>query len=160
MSQADHVQLEFKERLNYPEYLQNVIQNINNALNNEKISMNKVKTMIMNLLNDIPNSWYDIDFEKDIEGVTREREIPNLIEFVGVPLSKKYMEKNEIPLTKKVNDVNFFKLKNAIINLLDRRNMLVRKDKIEQSTGKNLEYKTLDDLIDEIAKEEEKENEE
>lgn len=154
---ADPVQLEFKERLNYPEYLQNVIQNINNALNNEKVSMNKVNTMILNLLNDIPNSWYDGAFEKDIKDVIREREIPNVIMFSGVALSKEYMERNKIPLIKKVTDVSFFKLKNAIINCLDRRNMLVRKDKIEMSTGTNLEFKTLDDLIDAIAEEEEKE---
>lgn len=159
MSQ-DVVQLEFKERLNYPEYLQHVIENINTSLNNEKTSMLKVQTMIMNLLNDIPNSWYDPEFEKDIKNVIKEREIPNTIEFCGVALSKNYMKKHKIPLTKKLPEVNFFRLKNAIINLLDRRNMLVRKDKIEMSTGKNLEYATLDDLIDEIAKEEEKENEE
>ena len=152
---ADPVQLEFKERLNYPEYLQNVIQNINNALNNEKVSMNKVNTMILNLLNDIPNSWYDEDFEKDIKNVTRTREIPNIIMFSGVALSVDYMRRNKIPLTKKVTDVSFFKLKNAIINCLDRRNMLVRKDKIEMSTGKNLQFETLDDLIEEMAKEEE-----
>ncbi len=156
---ADHVQLEFKERLNYPEYLQTVIQNINNALNNEKISMNKVKTMIMNLLNDIPHSWYDLDFEKAIKGVTKEREVPNVIEFSGARLSNAYMKKHEIPLTKKVTDVDFFRLKNAIINLLDRRNMLVRKDKIEMSTGKNLQFETLDDLIESIAEEEDENNE-
>lgn len=155
---ADHVQLEFKERLNYPEYLQHVIENINSALNSEKVSMMKVNTMIMNLLNDIPNTWYDNEFEKDIENVTKEREVPNVIEFCGVPLSKKYMDKHDIPLTKKIPDVNFFRLKNAIINLLDRRNMLVRKDKIEMSTGRNLEFETLDDLIDEMAKEEDEEN--
>ena len=154
MSQGDHVQLEFKERLNYPEYLQKVIENINSALNNEKTSINKVNTMIMNLLNDIPNSWYDEEFEKDIKNVVRQRTIPNIIEFCGVPLSKNYMKKHDIPLTKTIPDVNFFKLKNSIVNLLDRRNMLVRKDKIEMSTGKNLEYETLDDLIEEMAKEE------
>lgn len=119
--------------------------------------MMKVNTMIMNLLNDIPNTWYDKEFEKDIKNVTKEREVPNVIEFCGVSLSKKYMEKHDIPLTKKIPDVNFFRLKNAIINLLDRRNMLVRKDKIEMSTGKNLQFETLDDLIDSIAEEEEKE---
>lgn len=154
---TDVVQLEFKERLNYTEYIQHVIENINSALNNEKVSIIKVNTMIMNLLNDIPNTWYDNEFEKDIKNVTREREVPNVIEFCGVPLSKKYMKKHNIPLTKKIPDVNFFKLKNAIINVLDRRNMLVRKDKIEMSTGKNLQFETLDDLIDEMAKEEDKE---
>lgn len=154
---ADHVQLEFKERLNYPEYIQNVIENINNSLNNEKVSMLKVNTMIMNLLNDIPDTWYDDEFEKDIKKVTTIREVPNIIEFCGVALSKNYLKKHKIPLTKKIPEVNFFRLKNAIINVLDRRNMLVRKDKIEMSTGKNLQFETLDDLIDVMAKEEDKE---
>ena len=154
---SDQVQLEFKERLNYPEYLQHVIENINTSLNSEKTSMLKVQTMIMNLLNDIPSSWYDEELEKDIKNVIKDREIPNIIEFCGVALSKDYMKKNDIPLTKTIPDVNFFRLKNAIINLLDRRNMLVRKDKIEMSTGKNLQFETLDDLIDEIAKQDEKE---
>ena len=156
---ADVVQLEFKERLNYTEYIQHVIENINTSLNNEKTSMLKVQTMIMNLLNDIPDTWYDDKFEKDIKNVIKEREVPNIIEFCGIPLSNNYMKRHKIPLTKKVSEVNFFKLKNAIINVLDRRNMLVRKDKIEMSTGKNLEYETLDDLIDVMAKEEEKNNE-
>jgi len=151
------VQLEFKERLNYTDYLQKVIENINNALNNEKISMSKIKIMILNYLNDIPSSWYDPQFEKDIDGVVKEKEIPNVIKFCGVIMSKAYMEKHDVPLTKKVTDVDFFRLKNAIVNLLDRRNMLVRKDKIEQSTGINLKYESLDDLIDEMAEDEENE---
>ncbi len=154
---ADVVQLEFKERLNYTEYIQHVIENINTSLNNEKTSMVKVQTMIMNLLNDIPDTWYDNKFEEDIKSVITKREVPNIIEFCGVPLSKNYMERHKIPLTKKVSEVNFFRLKNAIINVLDRRNMLVRKDKIEMSTGKNLQFETLDDLIESIAVEDEKE---
>lgn len=150
------VQLEFKERLNYTQYLQNVIEAINNALNNEKVSMSKIKIMIMNYLNDIPSSWYDEDFENDIKGVVSEKEVPNIQKWAGVTLSKEYMKKHDIPLTKKVRDVDFFRLKNAIVNLLDRRNMLIRKDKIEQSTGKNLKYESLDELIDEMG--EEKEN--
>lgn len=157
MAEDYNVQLEFKERLNYPEYLQNVIQNINNALNNEKVSMSKINTMMMSLKHDIPTTWYDDDFEKDIKDVVQQKEVPNIISWCGVPMSVDYMKRHNIPLTKKVMNVNYFKLKNAIINLLDRRNMLVRKDKIEQSTGKNLEYETLDDLIDDIAEEEEKE---
>jgi len=149
------VQLEFKERLNYTQYLQNVIEAINTALHNEKVSMSKIRTMILNYLNDIPSSWYDPEFENDIKGVITEREIPNLQKWAGVSLSKEYMMKNDIPLTKKIKDVNFFKLKNAIVNLLDRRNMLIRKDKIEQSTGRNLKYESLDELIDEMGEDEE-----
>lgn len=151
------VQLEFKERLNYTDYLQKVIENINTALNNEKVSMSKIKMMILNYLNDIPFSWYDPEFENDIKNVIKEKETPNIIKFCGFALSNAYMERHDIPLTKKVNNVDFFKLKNAIVNLLDRRNMLIRKDKIEQSTGINLKYESLDDLIDEMGEDDENE---
>lgn len=152
-----NIQLELKERLNYPEYLENVIKNINSAFNNEKISRTKVNFMILNFLHDIPSTWYDNDFLNDIEGVVTEKEVPNVVKFCNTPLSKEYMERNGIPLTIKKSNVNYFQLKNAIINLLDRLNMLVRKDKIEMSTGRNLEFESLDDLIDSLQEDEENE---
>ena len=157
MSSSDsfNVQLELKERLNYPEYLENVIKNINTAFNNEKISITKVQVMILNFLHDIPSSWYDKEFVQDIKGVVSVKEVPNIVKFGVSTLSKEYMKKHDIPLTKKVRNVDYFRLKNAIINLLDRLNMLVRKDKIERSTGKNLKYESLDELIDELQKEDE-----
>ena len=151
----DTIQLELKERLRYPEYLEEVIKNINTAFNNEKLSTSKVNMMILNFLHDIPSSWYDNEFVEDIKGVITERIIPNVVKWCGISMSKEYMEEHDIPLTKKVTNVNYFKLKNAIINLLDRRNMLVRKDKIEKTTGKNLKYESFDDLLEELQKEDE-----
>jgi len=148
------VQLELKERLNYPEYIEGVIKSINSAFNNEKISRAKVQEMILNFFYDIPRSWKDQRFEDDIKGVITERKIPNVIKFCGYPMSKEYMKKHKIPLTKKVKNINYFKLKNAIINLLDRLNMLVRKDKIEMSTGRNLKFETLDQLIESLGENE------
>jgi len=151
------VQLELKERLNYPEYLENALKHIESAFSNEKISMSKVQAMILNLFYDIPDSWYNDDFVKDIEGVITTKEVPNIIKFCNTTLSQEYMKQQGIPLTKKVKSVNFFKMKNAIINLLDSLNMLVRKDKIERSTGKNLKYKTLDEMIEALEKADEDE---
>lgn len=148
------IQLELKERLNYPEYLENVIKNINSAFSNEKISMTKVQAMILNLFHDIPSSWYNDDFLNDIKGVITIKQVPNIVKFCNSTLSKEYMIEQGIPLTKEVKSVNYFKMKNAIINLLDSLNMLVRKDKIEKSTGRNLKYKTLDDLLDSLEKDE------
>jgi len=148
------IQLELKERLNYPEYLENVIKNINSAFGNEKISMTKVQAMILNLFYDIPASWYNDDFLNDIKGVVTIKQVPNIVKFCNSTLSKEYMIEQDIPLTKEVKSVNYFKMKNAIINLLDSLNMLVRKDKIEKSTGRNLKYKTLDDLLDSLEKDE------
>lgn len=160
MSSEDfNVQLELKERLNYPEYLENVIKNINSAFNNENVTMTKIQSMILNFYYDIPRSWKDEEFLTDIKGLITEKKVPNVIKFCRVVMSKEFMKRHKIPLTKKKREVDYFRLKNAIINLLDRLNMLVRKDKIEMSTGKNLKFETLDDLIDELEKEENEERE-
>ncbi|MBA7490184.1 hypothetical protein ES702_00719 [subsurface metagenome] len=148
------VQLELKERIDFPAYIENAFTKIFNAFNNEKIPKSKVQDMILNFYYDIPRSWKDETFQKDVEKIITEKEIPNIIKWCGITMSKEYMEKNDIPLIKKVKTVNYFKLKNAIINLLDRLNMLVRKDKIEYSTGRNLEYESLDDLIEELSENE------
>jgi len=150
------IQLELKDRLKYTDLIEKSIMNIKSAINADNININKINTMIMDLLFDIPSSWYDEDFSKDVKSVIKTRSVPNVVMWAGVSLSKEYMEKHDIPLTKKVRDVDFFRLKNAIVNLLDRRNMLIRKDKIEQSTGRNLKYESLDELIDEMGEEDEK----
>jgi len=148
MSSEDFdVQLELKERIDFPDYIEGVFKSINSAFNNEKISRVKVQEMILNFFYDIPRSWKDKQFEDDIKGIITERKVPNVIKFCGYHMSKEFMKKHKIPLTKKIRNINYFKMKNAIINLLDRLNMLVRKDKIEMSTGRNLRFETLDDLI-------------
>lgn len=151
------VQLELKERLNYPEHIQKAMDTIDSAFNNEKIPRSKVQDMILNFYYDIPNSWKDEAFKKDIQSITSEKTVPNTITFCGATMSKGYMKRNNIPLTKTIKIINYFKLKNAIVNLLDRLNMLVRKDKIERSTGKNLKYKNLDELIEAMEKEDNEE---
>lgn len=156
------IQLELKDRLKYTDLIEKSIMNIKSAINSDTININKINTMIMDLLFDIPSSWYDEDFSRDVKSVIKIRSIPNVVMWAGVSLSKEYMEKHDLPMTKEVKEVNYFRLKNAIINLLDRRNMLIRKEKVEQSTGRNLEFETLDDLIEslEVDEKEDEENEE
>jgi len=151
------IQLELKDRLKYTDIIEKSIMNIKSALNSDIPNINKINTMIMDLLFDIPSTWYDENFSKDMNNIVKTRKVPNVVMWAGVSLSKEYMEKHNIPMTKDVKDINYFRMKNAIINLLDRRNMLIRKEKVEQSTGRNLEFETLDDLIESLEKDEENE---
>lgn len=152
-SEDTEVQLEMKDRLNYPAILEMTLKNIKATI---RISptISKVNTMILDFLYDIPSSWYDIQFAEDIKKVFKIRKVRNIIKWGAITMSEDYMKRNNIPLTKKTKEPDYFLLKNAIINVLDRRNMLVRKDKIESSTGVNLKYATLDDLIDDFEDEE------
>lgn len=149
------IQLELKERINYTEILALSIKNQKELMKSETFSLSKLHLMIIDDLTDIPYTWYDTQFQKDIENVVQKRKVPNIVRFSGRPLSKSYMEKHNIPYEKEVMDIDYFRLKLAIRNLLDRLNMLIRKDKIEMSTGKNLEIESLDDLIDKMGEDEE-----
>jgi hypothetical protein len=153
-STTPDIQLELKERINYPNVLQTSMLNQKAIIKEKEFQLSKLHLMIMDDFYDIPNSWYDKRFAEDIKGVITEREVPNTVMYAGVPLSKNYMENHNIPLTIKVREIDYFKLKLAIRNLLDRLNMLIRKDKIEMSTGKNLEIESLDDIIEEMDSEE------
>ena len=159
MSEGYDIQLELKERVNYTEVIMKSIMNQKEVIKNPNFSLSKLHLMIIDDLFDIPSSWYDKQFANDIDNVVTTKTVPNSIIFAGVALSEKYMKDNSIPLTKEVKDINYFKLKLAIRNLLDRLNMLIRKDKIEASTGKNLEYNSLDDLIDSQPDDEDDESE-
>jgi len=147
----ERVQLELKERLNYPYVLLMTIRNLKNALNSEYVDVTRIQIMLMDFLSDIPSTWVDEEFNTDIAKCRKESVVPIVHKFAGQLLSAKYVEARGLAKERKHIQVDYFGLKNAIINLLDRRGMLVRREKIEMSTGKNLEVQSIDDLIDELA---------
>lgn len=153
MSDTPDIQLELKERVNYTEVIMKSILNQKDVIKDSNFQLSKLHLMIIDDLFDIPSSWYDERFAKDIKDVVTIRTVPNQVLSRGVPLSEEYMKRMKIPLTKEIKEINYFKLKLAIRNLLDRLNMLIRKDKIEMSTGRNLSIESLDDLIDKLAEE-------
>lgn len=157
MSEADYsdIQLEMKDRLNYPLILETTMKNFKQAMTVDNPNVNKLNTMIIDFFTDIPSSWYDKEFADDVQKCVKTKKVPNKIRWSGVLMSEKYLEKHKIPKYREIKVFDYFSLKNAIVNLLDRLNMLVRKEKIEQSTGKNLKFETLDDLIDSMDEDDE-----
>ncbi len=147
------IQLELKERVNYPEIIQKGMLDQKAVIRESTFSMDKLNLMILDQLFDIPSSWYDKKFADEVKGVITIKKVKNNASHAGVQLSEEYMKDHDIPLMKEVKTIDYFKLKLAIRNLLDRLNMLVRKDKIEMSSGKNLSIESLDELIDSMEKE-------
>ena len=160
MSDTPKIQLELKERLNYPEILQKGMLDQKAVLRETGFSMDKLNLMILDQLFDIPHSWYDAKFADEIKTVITKKTVKHKVYHAWVQLDEEYMKENKIPLEKEEKRIDYFKLKLAIINLLDRLNMLVRKDKIEMTSGRNLSIESLDDLIDKMEKEAKEENEE
>lgn len=150
-------QMELKDRLPYPQILTTSILSMKSVLkNSNELNMKKIQVMILDLLTDLPETWKDDEFEKDLKEVTTTRTLDNRPLNAGTRLSLATCKKLGIKPTRQVKRVNYFRLKNAIIDLLDRRALLIRKEKIEYSTGKNLDIQFLDQL--EIDEEEDEED--
>lgn len=149
------IQLELKDRINYSNILTVSLLSIKRFLLKSDANLDDLENFIVDFFTDIPNAWFDDKFLIAMKNVVEYQEIEILGEFAGVTLDKEFSK--EIGVYKKIKKpkINFFKLKNAIINLLHRRNLLIRKEKIEYTDGVNLDIHTLDDL----AKYEEEEEE-
>ena len=140
------IQLELRDRINYPHVLQSTLLHIKRAIANTEINPERIEDMMWDFFTDIPHSWYDEDFTKEVKRAFIQKTVDARPLWGDVKLSKETCDRYEIAVTKTVTGINVYLLKNAIINLLHRRDMLVRKKKVEYSTGKNLRFDTIDDL--------------
>lgn len=126
-------------------------------MSKDDLDDNRLQEMMWDFLSDIPHDWSDKEFIEDVKRAFIKRRIDVRPVWGVAKISLKTCEELGIPTEKEVSEMNPYLLKNAILNLLHRRDMLVRKKKIEYSTGKNLDIKTIDDLA---AYEDEEEEEE
>ena len=140
------IQLELKDRINYPHILQATILHIKRAIASGTIGLDKIEDMMWDFFTDIPHDWYDEQFSDEVRKSFIQKKVDCRPLWGEVKLSQETCEKYGMAVEKTVTKVNIYLLKNAIINLMHRRDMLVRKKKIEYSTGRNLVLKTLDDL--------------
>lgn len=140
------IQLELKDRINYPHILQATILYIKRAIASGTVDIDKIEDMMWDFFTDIPHDWYDEEFSSDVRKSFIQKDVDCRPLWGEVKISYETCEKYGIKTKKILTKVNIYLLKNAIINLMHRRDMLVRKKKIEYSTGKNLMLKTLDDL--------------
>lgn len=141
------IQLELKDRINFPYILQTTILNVKRAIASIDYDVENVENMMWDLFTDIPHSWYDEDFTVDVKKAFSVKTIDIRPSWGDTKLSIEVCEKYGYKIKEEIPVLNIYVLKNAIINLLHRRDMLVRKKKIEYSTGKNLKD-TLEDLAE------------
>lgn len=140
------IQLELKERLPFIEILSKSLLSIKSLLEEPDANISQIQWLIRDLYTDIPDSWISQSFVDDVTKCMVMKVIDVRVRFAGVPLSKEYHERRNIEMFKHVKIVDYFMLKNAIINLLDGLNMLVRKEKIEMTTGMNMQFENIEEF--------------
>lgn len=140
------IQLELKDRLPYIEILTASLLGLKNVLRSKTISPEKKQEIVKDFLFDIPDSWVNKKFVENIKKAKVEKTINKYPKFGVVSLSPEYCKKNNIQTEFKISEWDYYGLKHAVINLLDDLNMLVRKEKIEYSTGRNTEYENIEEF--------------
>ena len=144
------IQMELKDRLNYPEIISASLLRLKKSIGETSKEKRINQRLILDFLTDIPNSWRDEAFVEELKGVITIKTVDIRPSFAGIKASYDYCKAHNIKITREVKKINYFKLKHAIINLLDRKNLLIRKEKIEYTSGENLNYETLEDLEKEL----------
>lgn len=141
------IQLELKDRMPYSEYLINQLRAFERVVPNPD-KKGEMQRIIYSLLKSIPDSWKNKIFLEELKKckTTKRRDVrPS---FSGKKYTIEYCKEHKIPISKEVPEIDYFKLKNTIINLFDSLQMLIRREKIEYSSGINLDYATIEDLWD------------
>ena len=83
---------------------------------------------IWSLYNLIPTNWHDEQFKKDIEVsyYVWEKDIRPIV-VAGVRMSEEACKKNNIPTFIEIKCIDYFKMLNACVNLMERLGVLMRR---------------------------------
>jgi hypothetical protein len=136
IEQFPEAQLTMRDRLPYHFLLSQMILTFQKAVLNIQYSAEELREAVEAFVNHIPSLWRDKDFEKDLQAAeTLIYEDLRPI-FCEVPADRKYCEANGIPTERLVKTFNYFKVFNAVINLLNRKHMLTKPQYKEIFTGK------------------------
>lgn len=155
MSAFDSVQLEVKDRINFAQLMEISLKSLETAYGEDDFKFSKVQKITRGFHHRIPVFWMDVEYLDDVENCLMTVNVDIRPTCCGIPLDRETCKAENIPMFKTQEYVDYERLQQAIINLLDRRAMLVRKEKIEWSTGKNLKGEEMVDLADVEFNEEE-----
>jgi len=135
MSQPQQPLKQLRDKMNYSDVIQNQLLTFQQALlksGNDVDSQREVEEAIKGLIHLIPDSWKDEQFEEDYEKAIEEYEEDVRPKYGGVRLDKETCKKLGLPITQKVERIDWYKAFQACINLLDRRGLLSKTQWIEQ----------------------------
>jgi hypothetical protein len=127
--------LTIKDKMNYPYLLAAQFLTIQKAMLNQEFSEREIKEAILGLVNMIPESWMDEDWNKQQKDSVIIDKIDVRPTFCGVPPSIEYCKDNGIIPFEEKETFDYYKLFHACVNLLDRRGIITRRAKIEKHLG-------------------------
>ena len=134
-SELPEFQLRIRDRLGFPYLLEKQIQTFQQAILNKEFSRRDVEESIQGLVNMIPSRWQDERYKQDVEAAKTKKTIDVRPTFAGIPRSIEKCKAQEIPINKKLDVIDYFKLLHAVVDQLERLGMLSRREFTEAVTG-------------------------
>lgn len=144
MSQAfttEDIRLALGDRINYPYILGGQLMAILRAVNESQgVSLQQLVNRVEIMKNLFPTSWHDSDWTKEIKECYDKVLIDIRPMFCGIRVGPLQVKEDK--------KLNFGRLLNACVNLLDRRDLLAKKLFTEWRTGRSFKERGLKDVKD------------
>jgi len=113
------------EKLDYKTLLIHALRTVETSILSGETFI--IESSIWTLYNLIPSTWHDEPFKKAIEKCYFTEKVDVRPESCGVPANMEYCEENGIPIFKEEKRIEYFKMLNACVNLLERLGVLMRR---------------------------------
>jgi len=88
------------------------------------------------MLNLIPTAWRDDRFNEDLEKANTKKKVDLRPEFCGLRCSEEFCKKHGITAYVEEDALDYFKVLNAIMDLLNRRGLLGEVNRTEKMKGR------------------------
>jgi hypothetical protein len=127
--------LTIRDRLNFPYLLGLQVETFQKSILNKDFSRREIEESIQGLVNVIPTRWKDKKFKDDLESAKAKVQVDIRPAFAGVRMKKELCEIRKIPIIQETIVIDYFKMLQACIDILDRLGMLSKREYTEAPTG-------------------------
>lgn len=135
LEEFPEAQLQIKDRLPYNFLLAQAVLTWLKAILNIQYSAEELREFVQGLIGMLPTSWKDPEFYSDLENAQLLIPVDSRPVFCEQPATDSYCRKHGISTVGYVKSFDYFKVYNAVTDLLSRRNMLLKPVYKEIMTG-------------------------
>jgi len=126
LEEFPEAQLQIKDRLPYNFLIAQMILTFQKAILNIQYSAEELREATEGFVNMIPKPWKDDEFFQDLREAQILIPVDTRPVFCEVPASDRYCQRHQIETQRYVKSFDYMKVFNAVVNLLDRRHMLLK----------------------------------
>jgi len=162
--------LTIRDRIDFTYLLEEQIITFQQATLNTDFSRREIEEAIDGFVSMVPKTWQDEDYQSELKEAIKIIKVDIRPTFATIPLKMEICKEKNIPIFQEREQKHYFKMLNCVINLLDRRGMISRKEFLEKATGMPIgetelpegmtlqEYlESLDEAVESIKEEDEDE---